>query len=228
MYFVYRVLLLHDQQQGSCRIKEYLELSEYFVEENGVEPDINYERLIQHKHLILISCEDAGEYFSLCERLRYLTEIPIVFLTKNDDEWIKIKMFQIGADDYVVEPCNNGELVARLKVRIEQYLRLTRTFGIIRSKDLVIEVFNRKVYVKNQEVELTIREFDILLYLAQHANMVVAKEDLVRAIWLEKYVEGGYNSIAAFVKKIRRKLDPESEGKQYIETIWGIGYRFIS
>ena len=136
-------------------------------------------------------------------------------------------MFQMGADDYIVEPCSNGELLARLHARLEQYIRLTRSFGCIRSGSLSIEVKNRKVYLKDQEIPMTLREFDILLYLAQRANVVVSKDELYKNTWDERYIESGYNSVATFVKKIRKKIEPEGCEEKYIETIWGIGYRFL-
>ena len=197
---MYRILLLHDQKRGNCRIKEYLELSGYSVDEEEMEIPQDIGRRILDWNLILLNCRDAGIYFSLCEKLRYFTDIPIVILTVNDDEWVKIKMFQMGADDYIVEPCSNGELLARLHARLEQYIRLTRSFGCIRSGSLYIEVKNRKVYLKDQEIPMT---------------------------WDERYIESGYNSVATFVKKIRKKIEPEGCEEKYIETIWGIGYRFL-
>ena len=224
---MYRILLLHDQKRGNCRIKEYLELSGYSVDEEEMEIPQDIGRRILDWNLILLNCRDAGIYFSLREKLRYFTDIPIVILTVNDDEWVKIKMFQMGADDYIVEPCSNGELLARLHARLEQYIRLTRSFGCIRSGSLSIEVKNRKVYLKDQEIPMTLREFDTLLYLAQRANVVVSKDELYKNTWDERYIESGYNSVATFVKKIRKKIEPEGCEEKYIETIWGIGYRFL-
>lgn len=225
---MYKILLLRDDSRQDCHIKEYLQLSGYYVEEENSESMGGVERQLYAKDLVLLNYKEADSYFGVVERLRNMTDIPIVLLTETDDEWTKIKMFQTGADDYIVEPCHSGELVARLKARIEQFQRLTRSFGYISTRDLCIGVQNRKVYLKNQEIPMTIREFDILFYLAQRPDIVVSKEELFQAMWQERYISSAYNSVAAYIKKIRRKIEPEPDSQKYIETIWGIGYRFVT
>ena len=226
MYFVYQILLLQDGDPGNCRLKEYLQLSDYYVDERSLKDIGNLMKTIYTKDLVLLYCSDATVCFPVCERLRSLTDIPIIVLTDNDDEWTKIKMFQLGADDYIVKPYHSGELVARLRARVEQYQRLTRSFGYVRVKDLTIAIMNRKVYVKDIEVPMTIREFDILSYLAQRPDIVVSKEEIFYAMWQEKYIDTAYNSVASYIKKIRKKIEQEPGGHKYIETIWGVGYRF--
>ncbi|MGN0153980.1 MAG: response regulator transcription factor [Lachnospiraceae bacterium] len=225
---MYHILLLHEMQEGDCRVKEYLQLSGFEVTEFDARTEIKFEREIKQKDLVLLICEEVEMYFYLCEKLRIITEIPIVVLTKSDDEWAKIKMFQLGVDDYLVEPCQRGELIARIQARIQQYKRLTRVFGYIQVRGLTIEVLNRKVFLNDKEILLTVKEFDVLLYLAQRANIVVKKEELYMAIWKDDLGEGFYNSVASYVKKIREKIEPNPESPKYIETIWGIGYRFVS
>lgn len=223
---MYQILLLQDGDPGNCRLKEYLQLSDYYVEEGNLNDMDDIMKSIYVKDLVLIYCSDAACCFAACERLRSLIDIPIIVLTENDDEWTKIKMFQLGADDYIVEPFHNGELVARLKARIDQYQRLTRSFGYIRVKDLTIAVLNRRVFLKSTEIPMTIREFDLLAYLAQRPDMVVTKEEIFHAMWQERYMDTSYNSVASYVKKIRQKIEQENGGHKYIETIWGVGYRF--
>ena len=100
-------------------------------------------------------------------------------------------------------------------------------FGHIKVKDLVIEALNRRIYIKNEEVLLTAKEFDILLYLAQHANIAVPKDELYVAVWKQKAVEGIGGTLATYVKKLRQKIEVDPDNPQYIETVWGVGYRFI-
>lgn len=223
---MYSILLLQDSNHSDCRIKDYLQLSGYSVEEGSLDQTCNLVKMVYNKDLVLLYCNDVALYFSLCERLRSLTDIPIVVLTGNDDEWMKIKMFQAGADDYMVEPYYNGELVARLRARMEQYQRLTRSYGYIKVRTLTIALMSRKVYVDSEEIPLTMREFDILSYLAQRPDVVIDKGEIFQAIWQERYIDTSYNSVACYIRKIRKKIEPKPKGEKYIETIWGIGYRF--
>lgn len=223
---MYRILLLQDDNPGNKRIKDYLQLSEYHVKEVSLEDTNGLMACIYNQDLVLLCCKNVTSYFSVCARVRSLTDIPIIVLTENNDEWSKIKMFQSGADDYIEEPYRNAELVARLRARIDQYHRLTRSFGYVRVHDLTIAILNRKVYLGEDEVPLTFREFEILSYLAQRPDIVVSKEEIFHAVWKEKYVEAAYNCVASYIKKIRKKIEDGPSGYKYIETVWGVGYRF--
>lgn len=223
---MYHILLLHEVLEEPCKIKDYLQLSGYDVMEGVLEQGTEYEKQVQHKDLILLCCNEAEPYFMVCEGMRRLTQIPIIVLTEKDDEWEKIKMFQAGVDDYLVEPFKQGEIVARVQAHITRYKRLTRPFGLIQVRGLCIEVFSRRVLLNGEEVFFTAREFDVLLYLAHRPNEVVRKEELYTAIWEDELGEGYYNSVAAYIKKVRRKIEADPENPQIIETIWGVGYRF--
>lgn len=222
----YHVLLLREMLKEPCKLKDYLQLSGYTVMEGGVDHPSEYDKVIQEMDIILIYCERARPYFELCEKMRMQTQLPIIILSQEDDEWEKIKMFQLGADDYLVEPLQQGEVVARVKAHIARYKRLTRPFGFIRVRGLCIEVLSRRVLINGEEVFFTAREFDVLLYLAQHADEVVRKQDLYSAIWEDQLSEGYYSPVSVYIKKIRRKIEADPENPQFIETIWGIGYRF--
>lgn len=223
---MYHILLLHDMLEEPCRLKDYLQLSGYDVTEGGLNRLDEYEKAIREMDLILLYCNEVKLYFEVCEKIRSKTQIPVIVLSKTDDEWEKIKMFQSGADDYLVEPFKQGEIVARVQAHISRYKRLTRPFGYIQVRGLRIEVLSRRVLLNNEEVFFTAREFDVLLYLAQRGNEVVRKEELYAAVWEDELGEGYYGSVSAYIKKIRKKIEANPESPKYIETIWGIGYRF--
>lgn len=223
---MYHILLLHDMQGEPCKLKDYLQLSGYDVMEGGLNRMSESEKKIQNADLILLYCNEVSLHFEVCEKIRAHTQVPVIVLSKTDDEWEKIKMFQSGADDYLVEPFKQGEIVARVQAHISRYKRLTRPFGRIQVRELSIEVLSRRVLINNEEVFFTAREFDVLLYLAQRANEVVRKEDLYAAVWEDELGEGYYGSVSAYIKKIRRKIEVNPESPKFIETIWGIGYRF--
>lgn len=223
---MYCIFLLHEMQGEYCRTKDYLQLSGCEVTEGDLGGISRYAESIQEMDLILLSCNYAETGFTACEKLREVTQLPIIVLSENNDEWAKIKMFQSGADDYLVEPFSQGELMARIKAHIIRYKRLTRPFGYIQVRGLEIETISRRVFLDGKEVFMTLKEFDVLLYLAQCPNRVVAKKEIYEAVWKDELGDGYYNSVAVHVKRIRKKIEDDPENPRYIETIWGIGYRF--
>lgn len=223
---LYRIFLLQKMPEEYCRIKDYLQLSGCEVVEGVFDQISHYEEIIGNVDLVLVSCDDAEANFKVCRGIREMTQIPIIVLSKEDDEWVKIKMFQSGADDYLVEPFSQGELIARIQAHIIRYKRLTRPFGYIQVRGLEIEVFSRRVLVDGKEIFMTVKEFDVLLYLAQRPNQAVAKEEVYEAVWQDELGEGYYNSVAVHVKRIRKKIEKDPENPKYIETVWGMGYRF--
>lgn len=223
---LYRIFLLQKTREEYCRIKDYLQLSGCEVTEGVLDQTTCNEEMVENVDLVLINGDDVESNLKTCRKIREMTQIPIIILSKEDDEWVKIKMFQSGADDYLVEPFSQGELIARIQAHIIRYKRLTRPFGYIQVRGLEIEVFSRRVIVDGKEIFMTVKEFDVLLYLAQRPNQAVSKEEVYEAVWQDELGEGYYNSVAVHVKRIRKKIEKDPENPKYIETVWGIGYRF--
>lgn len=221
------ILLLYDANWEDCHLKEYLQISGYRITEIDINDVEAGDRNIAHKDLILLVCENAVQYFDKCAELRAFTEIPIVVISKTDDEWAKIKMFRSGADDYMAEPFQEMALIARMQARIKQFKRLTRFFGYIKTRDMVIEALNRKVYIDDTEIDLTIKEFDVLLYMAQRANAAVSREELYTSVWHSKIADGYAETVTTYVMKLRQKIEEDPDNPKYIETVWGVGYRFV-
>ena len=222
------VLMLKDMRWEDCYIKDYLCISGYRVVEMDIRDEDNFEKNLAHKDVVILACENARFFFDKVEKVRLYTEIPLMVVAKTDDEWARIKVFQLGADDYITVPFQEMAFIARVQARIDQFRRLTRLFGHIRVRDLIIESLNRKVYLNNEEIIMTVKEFDILLYLAQHGNIPVAKDELYYAVWKQKAVEGTSGAVSTYVKRVRQKIEKDPFNPQYIETVWGVGYRFIS
>lgn len=223
---MYRILLLLEKEGIYCRVKDYLQISGCVVKEVLVTPELAYEKLVRQTDLIMLCCEQAERLFCVCENVRSVTEKPLLVLSENDDEWAKIRMFQAGVNDYLVEPVAQGELIARVKGNINCYRRLTGTLGYIKIRDLEIEIFNRRVWLCGKEIKLTPREFDILLFMAQNTEEVMTKDDIFQAVWGVQQGEGCYNGIAVYIKRLRKKIEADPAFPQYIETVWGVGYRF--
>lgn len=224
---MYDVLLLHEMLENDCKIKDYLQLGDYnVVEENPLEDE--YESNLQHFDIIVIESNELETCLKVGREVRKKTQVPIIVLSDRDEEWEIIRLFKVGIDDYVVKPCWQGELMARIQARIERYKHLTRPFGIIKVDELEINAFSRRVFLQGREVEMRLKEFEILLYLAQRIDDVVTKEELYEEVWKDNLADGFYNSVAVHVKKIRDKIEADVNNPRYIETVWGIGYRFRS
>ena len=221
------ILFLLDANWKDCHLKEYLQISGYRITEMNINDVEECDKNIVHKDLILIVCENAINYFDKCAELRSFTEIPIMVVSKTNDEWAKIKMFRSGADDYMTEPFQEMALIARMQARIKQFKRLTRYFGYIKTRDMIIEALNRKVFINDNEVDLTIKEFDVLLYLAQRPNSAVTREELYNAVWRSKVSDGNVETVTTYVMKLRQKIEEDPDNPKYIETVWGVGYRFV-
>ena len=221
------ILLLYDSKCENSYLSDYLQVGGYRVTEISMDEEQLIEKRMFNKDIILVLCEDASCYSDKCHELRLNTEIPIMVISNIDDEWTKVKLFRSGVDDYIAEPFQGMALIARIQARIDQFRRLTRFSGYIKTRDLVIEAFNRRVFVNEIEINLTIKEFDILLYLAQRPNSVVTREELYNAVWSQRGVEGYAEAITTYVMRLRQNIEEDQDNPQYIETIWGVGYRFV-
>ena len=150
-------------------------------------------------------------------------------VSAKKDDIDKIRGLGLGADDYITKPFSPSELVARVKAHLARYKRLTSSGipenEIIEIRSLKIDKTARRVYVDGKEKTFTTKEFDLLTFLAQHPNHVFSKEELFKEIWEMESV-GDIATVTVHIKKIREKIEYDSAKPQYIETIWGVGYRF--
>jgi two-component system, OmpR family, response regulator len=159
-------------------------------------------------------------------------DIPVLLVSAKKEEIDKIKGFSLGADDYITKPFSPGELVARVKAHLGNYERLKTRFngGAKRNNTLVIrglkiEKDSRRVYVNGQEVNLAQKEFDLLMYLGQNPNRVFGREELFERVWgLEAL--GDSATVTVHIARVREKIESDPANPQYVETVWGAGYRF--
>ena len=162
-------------------------------------------------------------------KVRETSSIPIIILSAKSEDTDKILGLNIGADDYITKPFNPLELVARVKAHLARYDRLTGSAveknKIIEIRGLRIDTTARRVWVNDVEKTFTTKEFDLLTFLASHPNHVYTKEELFREIWDMESI-GDIATVTVHIKKIREKVEVDTSNPQYIETIWGVGYRF--
>ena len=167
--------------------------------------------------------------FEICKQVREKKDIPILMVSAKKEDIDKIRGLGLGADDYMTKPFSPSELVARVKAHLARYDRLVKNHvrenEIVEIRGMKIDKTARRVYVNEEEKILTTKEFDLLSFLAENPDKVFTKEELFREIWdMESF--GDIATVTVHIKKIREKIEEDASKPQYIETIWGKGYRF--
>ncbi|WP_313341159.1 response regulator transcription factor [Sedimentibacter sp.] len=223
-----RILIIEDDKSISELQKDYLEMSGYevvcvFDGDTGLEHIKNdrFDLVI----LDLMLPQKGG--FDILKEISDSKQIPVLIVSAKSDEIYKIKGLNLGADDYITKPFSMGELVARVNSHLKTYERFNNNSKkkLIRTGALSIDKEDRRVFIEDNEVFLPQKEFDLLLFLAENPNRVFSKEELFEKVW-------GYDAlsdtttITVHIARIREKIETNSEGCQYIETVWGAGYRF--
>jgi two-component system response regulator ResD len=160
--------------------------------------------------------------FTLCREIRDFSNVPVIFLTAKGEEYERLMGFNLGADDYIVKPFSPREMVARVKAVIKRTDILHgQDMEII--GDLVIDIDGREIRVAGQKINLTPKEFDLLVYLMKNKGRVLSREKITESVWDYEYF-GDQRTVDTHIKKLREKLG--ETGEQSIKTIWGVGYKF--
>lgn len=225
-----RILIIEDEEAIAELEKDYLEMSGF---ETVIEADGNrgLDRALKEEYaLVILDLMLPGlDGFSVCKEIREKKNTPIIMVSAKKDDIDKIRGLGLGADDYMTKPFSPSELVARVNAHLARYERLVGSGAsvneIVEIRGLKIDKTARRVYVDGEERIFTTKEFDLLTFLAQNPNHVYTKEELFRNIWDMESV-GGIATVTVHIKKIREKIEKDTGNPQYIETIWGVGYRF--
>ena len=225
-----KILIIEDEVAIADLEKDYLELSgfEVVVEHAG---DTGFVRALSEEFdLIVLDLMLPGiDGFEVCRQIREKKDIPVIMVSAKKDDIDKIHGLGLGADDYMTKPFSPSELVARVKAHMSRYNRLVNTSqkvnDVIEIRGIRIDKTARRVYIDGEEKNFTTKEFDLLTFLAENPNHVFTKEELFREIWDMDSV-GDIATVTVHIKKIREKIEAGSSKPQYIETIWGVGYRF--
>lgn len=225
-----KILIVEDEEAIADLEKDYLELSGFEVEtvndgNKGLE-----KALSEDYNLIILDLMLPGvDGFEICRKVRDEKNTPIIMVSAKKDDIDKIRGLGLGADDYMTKPFSPSELVARVKAHLARYERLIGSTveenKVIEIRGLKIDTTARRVWVNEVEKTFTTKEFDLLTFLASHPNHVYTKDELFSEIWDMESI-GDIATVTVHIKKIREKIEFDTSKPQYIETIWGVGYRF--
>lgn len=225
-----KILIVEDEEAIADLEKDYLELSGFDVE---IEHDgtVGLERALNEDFdMFLLDLMLPGtDGFEICKKIREEKNTPILMVSAKKDDIDKIRGLGLGADDYVTKPFSPSELVARVKAHLARYERLigsnVQENDVIEIRGIRIDKTARRVWVNDEEKQFTTKEFDLLTFLAQNPNHVFSKDELFSRIWDMESI-GDIATVTVHIKKIREKIEFNTAKPQYIETIWGVGYRF--
>ncbi len=225
-----KILIIEDEVSIAELEKDYLELSgfEVAMEHSG---DTGLKKALEENvNLIILDLMlPVIDGFEICKRIREEKNIPIIMVSAKKEDIDKIRGLGLGADDYMTKPFSPSELVARVKAHLARYQRLigsgAKENEIIEIRGIKIDKTARRVYVNGEEKPFTTKEFDLLTFLAKNPNHVYTKEELFNEIWDMESI-GDIATVTVHIKKIREKIEFNTSKPQYIETIWGVGYRF--
>ena len=225
-----KILIIEDEVAIAELERDYLELSGFEVEIENT-GDGGLKRALDEKFdLFILDLMLPGvDGFEICKRIRKVKNTPILMVSAKKEDIDKIRGLGLGADDYITKPFSPSELVARVKAHLARYERLIGSGmpenEIIEIRGLKIDKTARRVYINGEEKTFTTKEFDLLTFLAQNPNHVFTKDELFSKIWDMESV-GDIATVTVHIKKIREKVEMDTSKPQYIETIWGVGYRF--
>ena len=225
-----RILIIEDEEAIADLEKDYLELSDFDVTiEHDGEEGLKQALSGDYGLIILDLMLPGMDGFEVCKHIREKKDVPVIMVSAKKDDIDKIRGLGLGADDYLTKPFSPSELVARVKAHLSRYSRLVgnnaKKNDIIEIRELKIDKTARRVFIDGVEKPFTTKEFDLLTFLADHPNQVFSKEELFRQIWNMESV-GDIATVTVHIKKIREKIEYDTSNPQYIETIWGVGYRF--
>ena len=225
-----RILIIEDEEEIAEIEKDYLEINGFVVDveydgEEGVRSALNkdYDLILLDLMLPNISGYD------ICKRIRVDKEVPILIVSAKKEDIDIIKGLGFGANDYITKPFSPGELVARVKAQVERYNKIIdigkNDNDKINIKGLTIDKPSRTVFLNEKEISLTATEFELLYFLASNPNRVFSKDEIFTHVWgMDSF--GDVASVVVYIKKLREKLEITPSQQKYIETIWGIGYKF--
>ncbi len=220
------ILVVDDEPKIVKQARDYLEKSGFRVVHTGDGKLALAAARQQRPDLIVLDLNLPGmDGLDVCRALRRDSDVPIIMLTARVDEADRLIGLELGADDYIVKPFSPRELVARVRAVLRRVQGGVRQSGLIRARDLEIDLRGHRVRRAGEEIPLTRTEFNLLATLARHPGQTFTRAQLLDRLHGVAY-EGYDRSIDAHVKNLRRKLEVDAADPRYVLTVYGVGYKF--
>lgn len=223
-----KVLIIDDD-------KTFVKGLQYSLEQDGYDIDISnsgkdiMEKIKKNQYNLILLDLVLGDLngLSICQAIREESEVPLIIITEKDEDISKILALEYGADDYLVKPFNILELKARIKaiLRRVNHKSVEVNNQIVKIQDFTINTLGRKVNIKDRDINLTGKEFDLFYILISNPGRVFTREELLEIVWGYAYY-GDLRTIDVHIRRIREKIENDSSDAQYILTKWGVGYYF--
>ena len=222
------ILIIDDDVDLASITKELLEDYKYFVEWAS-SAEKAYDMMLDNNYkLIVLDINLPGDSgFDFCKELRKTCTVPIIFVSSRTSETDRITGLDLGADDYLPKPYSLQELLSRIKAN------LRRTYGFLEGQsnyifgDLMVDVASRRVTVKELEIPLALREFDLLKYMIENKDTALSKDKILTEVW-GNYSQVEPSTVAVHIRWLREKLEENPSKPARLKTVWGIGYMFDS
>ncbi|MCM3268685.1 response regulator transcription factor [Paenibacillus elgii] len=226
-----RILIADDDREIRDLVKTYLERETYRIDAAADgEEALRLFEAHRYNLILLDLMMPRIDGIEVCRRLRMKTNVPILMLTAKDQEIDKVLGLSIGADDYITKPFSIHELVARIKAHLRRFLVLGSESGspqetVLNFKNMTIHLQKYTVTRAGKEITLTGKEFELLKFMASHPEQVFTKTQLFRQVWDSDYLEDD-NTVMVHIRKLRMKIEEDPSDPKWIQTVWGIGYKF--
>ena len=228
-----KILIIEDDREIAAIEKDFLEINgfEAVIEQDGTKGRAR--ALTGEFALIILDLMLPGkDGMTICREIRDKIDIPILMVTARTEDNEKIRGLGFGADDYIIKPFSPSELVARVKSHIARYRRLTKSAGASAKTDeldfgwLRINRRTHRIYLDENEIAVTNKEYEMLLFLASNPDMVFSKEQIYDRIWGED-TYGDIKTVTVHINRLREKTEKNPNSPSHIQTVWGAGYRFL-
>ena len=226
------ILIIDDDKELCTLMKKCIEHEELsaIVANGGAEGLLLAEEQKASLSLVILDVMMPDlDGFQVLQKIREVSNVPVLMLTAKSDEEDKVSGLRLGADDYLTKPFSINELMARVNSLVRRYTTLNQTTeittDIITLQGMTIDKNNRLVTVNGTMLELTGKEFDLLIFLATNKGRVFTKKQIYTQVWDDEYAFDD-NNIMSFISKLRKKIEPDPEHPVYIQTVRGVGYRF--
>lgn len=222
-----KILIVEDEPELAEILQDYLQAEGFTTciasdGEDGLKKYLSFS-----PHLVILDIMMPKlDGMEVCRILRAQSSVPILFLSSKGGDIDKILGLGLGADDYITKPFSPGEVVARVKAQLRRFMRLSAsTSQSLSFGDLQIDISSHSVRLNNSRIELTAKEFELLVYLARHPHQVFSREQLFNQIW--GYDDfGDINTVTVHIRRLREKIEADPSQPKLIQTVWGVGYRF--